>query len=95
MYNTFFKFRELSGSALFEGMGVGLRAHTFSSTSLGEKTVELLNTAVSDINACKPCTSGHVTHARELGVTDEQLLETIQCAATVYAVAQFGVGIGD
>ncbi|MBL8850686.1 MAG: carboxymuconolactone decarboxylase family protein [Planctomycetaceae bacterium] len=89
MYNTFFKFRDLSGSALFEGMGVGLRAHTFGSTSLDEKTVELLNTAVSDINACKPCTSGHVESARQMGVRDEQLLETIQCAATVYAVAQF------
>jgi lipoyl-dependent peroxiredoxin subunit D len=95
MYNTFFKFRDLSGSALFEGMGVGLRAHTFGSTSLGEKTVELINTAVSDINACKPCTSGHVASARELGVTDEQLLEAIQCAATVYAVAQFAVANGE
>lgn len=89
MYNTFFKFRDLSGSSLFEGMGVGLRAHTFGSTSLDEKTVELLNTAVSDINACKPCTSGHVESARRMGVSDEQLLEAIQCAATVYAIAQF------
>lgn len=89
MYNTFFKFRDLSGSSLFEGMGVGLRAHTFNSTSLDEQTVELLNTAVSDINACRPCTSGHVESARQMGVTDEQLLETIQCASTVYAVAQF------
>jgi lipoyl-dependent peroxiredoxin subunit D len=89
MYNTFFKFRDLSGSALFEGMGVGLRAHTFAGTSLDERTVELINTAISDINACRPCTSGHVEGARQLGISDEQLLETIQCAATVYAAAQF------
>ena len=88
-YNTFFKFRDLSGSALFEGMAVGLRAHTFSNTSLDDKTVELLNIAISDINACKPCTSGHVEKARALGLSDEQLLECIQCAATVYAGAQF------
>jgi len=88
-YNTFFKFRDLSGSALFEGMAVGLRAHTFSSVSLDEKTVELLNIAISDINACKPCTSGHVEKARSLGLSDNQLLECIQCAATVYAGAQF------
>ena len=56
-YNTFFKFRALSGSGLFEGMGVGLRAHVFTGTSLDEKTVELLNIAISDINACKPCTA--------------------------------------
>ncbi len=89
MYNTFFKFRELSGSGLFEGMGVGLRAHTFASTSLGEQTVELINTVISDVNACRPCTSGHVDSARKLGIKDEQLLESIQCAATVYAAAQF------
>jgi alkyl hydroperoxide reductase subunit D len=89
MYNTFFKFRDLSGSALFEGMGVGLRAHVFTGTSLDEKTVELLNIAISDINACKPCTSGHVDKARSLGLTDAQLLECIQCTATVYAGAQF------
>mgnify|MGYP002621983219 CR=1 FL=1 len=89
MYNTFFKFRDLSGSDLFEGMGVGLRAHTFANTSLDEKTVELINTAVSDLNACQPCTSGHVESARKLGIKDDQLLEAIQCAATVYALAQF------
>ena len=30
MYNTFFQVRELSGSDLFGGMPVGLRAHTFA-----------------------------------------------------------------
>lgn len=89
MYNTFFKFRDLSGSDLFGGMAVGLRAHTFSNTSLGEKLVELINIAISDINACKPCTSGHVGQARELGLSSEQLLECIQCAATAYAGVVF------
>lgn len=89
MYNTFFKFRDLSGSDLFGGMPVGLRAHTFTGTSLDEKTVELINTAISDLNACRPCTSGHVEAARKLGISDEQLLETIQCAATVASACQF------
>lgn len=89
MYNTFFKFRDLSGSTLFEGMGVGLRAHTFTSVSLDHKTVELINIVISDINACKPCTSGHVIKAKELGLNSEQLLEAIQCAATMYAGIQF------
>jgi alkyl hydroperoxide reductase subunit D len=82
-YNIFFKFRDLSGSDIFSGMSVGLRAHTFANTSLDEKMVELLNVAISDINGCKPCTSGHVSRARELGVADEAILETVQCAATV------------
>lgn len=89
MYNSFFKFRDLSGSDLFGGMPVGLRAHTFAGTSLDEKLVELINTAISNLNSCKPCTSGHVTAARQHGITDDQLLETIQCAATIAAACQF------
>lgn len=89
MYNTFFKFRELSGTDLFGGMPVGLRAHTFHGTSFDDKTVELINIAISDLNACKPCVSGHVKKARDLGVSDEAILETIQCAAVAYAGVQF------
>lgn len=89
MYNTFFKFRELSGTDLFSGMSVGLRAHTFAGTSWDEKAVELINIAISDINSCRPCVSGHVEKARQLGIADEAILETIQCAAVVLAGAQF------
>lgn len=89
MYNTFFKFRELSGSAIFEGMGVGLRAHTFSQISLDESLIELINVAISDLNACRPCTSGHVDKGRKLGLSNEQLLECVQCTATMYAGCQF------
>lgn len=89
MYNTFFKFRELSGSDLFSGMPVGLRAHTFHGTSFDDKTVELINIAISDLNACKPCVSGHVKKSRDLGVSDEAILETIQCASVAYAGVQF------
>lgn len=89
MYNAFFKFRDISGSDLFSGMAVGLRAHTFSNTSLDELTVELINVAISDINGCKPCTSGHVEKAKQLGASNEAILETIQCAATMLAGVSF------
>lgn len=89
MYNVFFKFRELSGSELFSGMSVGLRAHTFAGTTLTPQLVELINIAVSDINGCKPCTSGHVDKARQLGVSDDAMLECIQCAATLAAGCHF------
>lgn len=89
MYNTFFKFRELSGTDKFEGLPVGLRAHTFHGTSLDDKMVELINLVISDLNACKPCVSGHVAKAENLGLSSEEMLEAIQCAATVYAGAQF------
>ena len=34
MYNVLFKFRDISGVEVFEGMPVGLRAHTFQGTTL-------------------------------------------------------------
>lgn len=89
MYNTFFKFRDLSGSTIFDGMGVGLRANTLAGTSLDAKTVEIIAIVVSNLNACKPCTSAHVTKGKELGLSNEQVLEAIQCAATMLAGVQF------
>ncbi|QDU79155.1 Alkyl hydroperoxide reductase AhpD [Polystyrenella longa] len=89
MYNTFFKFRDISGSDLFEGLPVGLRAHTFTNTSLDETTIELINIALSDLNACKPCVTGHLAKARSLQVKDEAILEAIQCTATMLAGVQF------
>lgn len=94
MYNVLFKFRDISGREVFEGMPVGLRAHTFQSTSLEETTVELINLALSDVNSCKPCTSAHVEKARQLGVSDEAVYEAIQCAATMISGTQFLRSIG-
>jgi alkyl hydroperoxide reductase subunit D len=94
MYNVLFKFRDIAGVDVFEGMPVGLRAHTFQSTSLTDETVELINLTLSDINACKPCTSAHVAKARQVGVGDEAIYEAIQCAATMIAGTQFLRSIG-
>ena len=94
MYNVLFKFRDIAGVDVFEGMPVGLRAHTFQGTSLSDETVELINLTLSDINACKPCTSAHVAKARQVGVGDEAIYEAVQCAATMIAGTQFLRSIG-
>ena len=94
MYNVLFKFRDISGSDVFGGMPIGLRAHTFQGTSLEEPTIELINLALSDINGCKPCTAAHVMKARELGISDEAIYEAVQCAATMIAGTQFLRSIG-
>ncbi|MEY2724918.1 MAG: Alkyl hydroperoxide reductase AhpD [Planctomycetota bacterium] len=94
MYNVLFKFRDISGSDVFGGMSIGLRAHTFQGTSLDEQMVELINLALSDLNACKPCTAAHVMKARTLGVSDEAIYEAIQCAATMVAGIQFLRSVG-
>ena len=88
-YNTFFKFRTLSGTDLFDGLPVGLRAHAFQATAFDDKTVELINTAVSDLNACEPCVAGHVKKARGLGLEPEAILEAIQVTAVAYSGVQF------
>ena len=89
MYNVFFKFRDLAGAESFQAMPVGLRAFAFGSSGLDEKTVETINVAISDLNGCKPCTSGHVAKAQSLGVTDEALLEAVQAASTIAGGAVF------
>ena len=89
MYNVLFKFRDLSGTEVFNGMGIGLRAHTFQGTSLDEQTVELINLSLSDINGCKPCTAAHVAKARSIQVSDEAIHEAIQCAATMICGTQY------
>ena len=94
MYNVLFKFRDISGTDVFDGMGVGLRAHTFQGTSLDDMTVELINLSLSDINGCKPCTAAHVQKARQTGLADEAIYEAIQCAATMIAGTQFLRSIG-
>jgi alkyl hydroperoxide reductase subunit D len=94
MYNVLFKFRDISGSDVFNGMSVGLRAHTFQATSLDDQTVELINLSLSDINGCKPCTSAHVEKARQQGLSDEAIYEAIQCAATMIAGTQFLRSVG-
>jgi lipoyl-dependent peroxiredoxin subunit D len=94
MYNVLFKFRDISGTDVFNGMSVGLRAHTFQGTSLSEKTIELINISLSDINGCKPCTAAHVEKARQLGISDEAIYEAIQSAATMIAGTQFLRSVG-
>lgn len=94
MYNVLFKFRDISGRDVFEGMPVGLRAHTFQGTSLSDQTVELINLALSDINACKPCTAAHVEKAKKEDVSDEAIYEAIQCAATMICGTQYLRSIG-
>ena len=94
MYNVLFKFRDISGTDVFNGMSVGLRAHTFQGTSLDDQTIELINISLSDINGCKPCTAAHVEKARQTGLSDEAIYEAIQCAATMIAGTQFLRSIG-
>lgn len=83
MYNTYYKFRDLAGDSEFEKFQIGLRAHTFVKTSLGDPIVELINVVVSNINGCPTCTSGHVQKAMSLGMTRDQIDEAIRVSATI------------
>ena len=61
----------------------GSESHTFAGTSLDEQTIELINVAISDLQSCHACVSGHVAKLESIGVSDESVLEAIQCAATM------------
>ena len=88
-YNTFFKFRKLAGTEVFEGMPVGLRASLGGGGGVDAETAELIDLVVSNLNACEPCVSAHVKKARQAGVADAAVLEAIQVAAVVYSGVQF------
>lgn len=83
MYNLYYKFRDLSGDEHFNSFSVGLRAHTFMKTSLGDQLVELICIIVSNINGCPACTSGHVAKGLKLGLTHEQIDEAVKISATI------------
>lgn len=89
MYNLFFKLPDLSGNSLFGGMAVGLRGHTPANTCLDEQVVEIIHVAISTINGCKTCTAGHIRSASRLGLSQDAILESIQCAATTLSGCSF------
>ncbi|MCC6579158.1 MAG: carboxymuconolactone decarboxylase family protein [Phycisphaeraceae bacterium] len=89
MYNSYYKFKDLSGDERFRDLTPGLRAHAFIKTSLEQSLVELINIVVSNINGCLMCTSGHVKKLLELGITAEQIDEAIKVSATMAAFNTF------
>lgn len=89
MYNTYYKFKDLAGDAKFEAFSVGLRAHTFLKSTLGQPLVELINIVVSNIHGCPTCTSGHVKKALELGLTHDQIDEAMKVSATMVSFNTF------
>lgn len=89
MYNVYYKFKDLAGDPQFEGMSVGLRAHTFQKTSLDDSLVELINVVVSNINGCPMCTSGHVKKAMQLGMSADQIDEAVRISGVLAAFATY------
>ncbi|MCL8026903.1 carboxymuconolactone decarboxylase family protein [Nocardioides bruguierae] len=59
---------------------------------LSRKTVELLAVAVALTTQCPYCLEDHSNAAREAGVTEEELAETIMVAATLRAGAGLAHG---
>lgn len=87
-YNTYFSFAQLAGSP-FNGMSVGLRGYSLKAPDLDAKLVELIAVAISTLNACRTCVTGHLAEARGRGASDDMILEAIQLAATVNAGCMF------
>lgn len=89
MYNQFYKLPDMVGRGLAGGMAVGLRGHTIASTCLDGAVIELIGVVIGVLNGCRTCTTGHARAAVNSAVSDEALLEAIQCVATMLAGCVF------
>lgn len=85
MYNMYHKFKDLAEDSTLADKKIGLRAHTFQKTSLGDELVEIINIVVSNINGCLMCTSGHVKKALKLGLTHDQIDEAVRVSSVMSA----------
>lgn len=89
MYNQFYKLPDMVGRGLSGGGAVGLRGHTIASTCLDGDLIELIGVVIGTLNGCRTCTTGHARAAVNSYVTDEAIIEAIQCAATMLAGCVF------
>jgi AhpD family alkylhydroperoxidase len=61
----------------------GLDARAYDDGALDGRTKELLGLVASAVLRCDDCVTYHLTRVVELGVTDEEILETLNIALIV------------
>ncbi|MDK2971051.1 MAG: lipoyl-dependent peroxiredoxin subunit [Candidatus Sumerlaeota bacterium] len=87
LFNSYYKFRHLAQDEAFEAFKAPFNANSFMKTELSPVQTELLNIAISTFNGCDVCVKGHLNKTRALGVSDEQIDETIKVGAIATALA--------
>lgn len=94
IYNTYYKFRHLAPEGEFDSYKGTFNANSFMKTSLSMAMTELINIAVSNLNDCNACVSGHLQKARQYEVTNDQVDEAIKAAAAATALARVASALG-
>jgi alkyl hydroperoxide reductase subunit D len=87
MTNVFYRFRHLSGNPKYEDMPAKLRMQALRSHGGDPLDFELWCLAVSAINGCEACVSGHERALRERGIGEEKILAAIRIASVIFALA--------
>jgi len=90
VYNGYYKFRSLVPEQFAPGFAdfkASFNATMFVKPPFDEKLVEAICVAVSTANNCKKCVEGHVTKARSLGLTDEQIDEVLKAGTVAFGFA--------
>lgn len=89
MYNTYYRFKDLSGDGAFEPMKMELRADTMRENTLGREVTELISIVVSNINGCRECVGSHVKKALKLGLTHADIDEAVRLSAMMSSFNAF------
>lgn len=90
VFNGHYRFRDHvhpDDKATYEGFRAPFNANVFVKPALPMDEVEAICIAVSSANGCHKCVQGHVEKARSVGMTDEQIDETIRAASAALAAS--------
>jgi alkyl hydroperoxide reductase subunit D len=89
--NAYFRFRyqvTKEDSEALSAFKVNFNLGSLLHSSLPLLERELISIAVSSINNCQGCVKSHVNKAREAGMTNAQLDETIKTLSVAFTMAQ-------
>jgi len=94
IFNSFYGFQGVVEGEEFKAFRAPFNAQAFGQTTLSTAQVEMICIAVSAINHCEICVNGHIQKARSIGMTNEQIDETVRAGAAArgFAVAAGALG---
>jgi lipoyl-dependent peroxiredoxin subunit D len=87
MNNIYYRFLHLVEDAEYKQMPAKLRMTVLGNPGIDKTDFELLSLAVSAINGCGTCVSGHERNLRQHGVSREAVQSAVRIAAIIHAVA--------
>lgn len=94
IFNGYYSFRDLAEGEDFSAFRAPFNANTFMKSTLSTAQVEMICIAVSALNKCSMCVTGHMQKAKGAGVTLEQVDEVIKAAAAAQGFAAVANSLG-